>query len=324
MKVKSMQKGEYYKISAALSCVVGCVIAAPTGAATPACANISNVARLAFTEGDTPHIIESNVAAFRAAQLLDLHLTADSATVPLARNAAGAIPFALTNSGNGEEAFVLDARIDGGDASVTGFAIDSDGNGRFDAAIDVLIPNRAVTAPLAPGVRAALLVLVDGGASASPGTLTVTARAVTGYGTPGMGFAGGNGCEAVVGATGANAAATVKLTAAPGSDLSQVTLVKSQSVVAPDGSAMPVKGATVIYTIESRFGGSGVVRAARFADLIPQGARYIPGSLSLDGAALTDAEDRDAGGFDGEAVRVALGDVSAPAVHTIQFRVKIQ
>ncbi len=87
---------------------------------------------------------------------------------------------------------------------------------------------------------------------------------------------------------------------------------------------MPVRGATVTYTIESRFAGGGIVRAARLADLIPQGTEYIPGTLSLDGAWLSDDEDGDAGGFDGAAIHVALGDVPAPAIHNIQFQVKIQ
>lgn len=318
-----MPQGKYNRVSVVLTCFAGCMIAAPAGAAVPGCANIPNVARLAFAEGSAAHVIESNVAAIRTAELLDLRLTTTTDTIAIAQGAPGAIPFALTNSGNGEEAFVLDARIDGTDASITGFAIDSDGNGRFDAKIDILLPTRRTTSLIAPGVTTALLVLVEGGVGTT-GTLTVNARAETGSGAPGTGFTGEGDCDAVVGATGASALATVTLTAAPGTDLSQISVIKSQSVAAPDGSALPARGATVTYTIQSRFGGNAVVRSARLADLIPEGTTYIPGSLSLDGATLTDADDGDPGGFDGNAVRVVLGDVPAPAVRSIQFQVKIQ
>ncbi|MEI9849934.1 MAG: hypothetical protein WDN24_02545 [Sphingomonas sp.] len=56
----------------------------------------------------------------------------------------------------------------------------------------------------------------------------------------------------------------------------------------------------------------------------PPGTDYVPGSIRLDGTALTDAADADAGSFDGAGVRVALGDVAAPATRRIEFQVKIQ
>jgi uncharacterized repeat protein (TIGR01451 family) len=85
-----------------------------------------------------------------------------------------------------------------------------------------------------------------------------------------------------------------------------------------------VRGATVTYSIASTFGGTGLFRTARLADPVPAGTTYLPGSLKLDGTPLSDASDGDAGSFDGAAVRVALGDVAAPATHTIQFQVTIQ
>jgi len=157
-------------------------------------------------------------------------------------------------------------------------------------------------------------------------TLKVDARAITGNGAPGSDFAGrgDGGCDAVVGATTAAASATVSLTVGAGSDPIAIDVVKSQSVAAPNGSGDPVRGATVTYTIESRFGAGGAVRDARLADPIPDNTDYVPGSLRLDGAALSDADDNDAGRFDGAAIRVALGDIAGPAVRRVQFQVKIK
>ena len=57
---------------------------------------------------------------------------------------------------------------------------------------------------------------------------------------------------------------------------------------------------------------------------MPPGTRYVAGSLSVDARAVSDADDDDAGRFDGTAIHVALGDVPAAATRTIRFQVTIQ
>ena len=94
-------------------------------------------------------------------------------------------------------------------------------------------------------------------------------------------------------------------------------------MLAPDGSAMLVRGTIITYTLVARFDGSGTARAIQVADPIPSGTRYIPGSLTLDDILLSDAVDTDAGAFDGSSIAVALGDVRA-ATRTIRFKVRIQ
>jgi hypothetical protein len=59
------------------------------------------------------------------------------------------------------------------------------------------------------------------------------------------------------------------------------------------------------------------------SDPVPAGTTYKPGSLTLEGAPLTDAADADSGSFTGAAVNVALGTVAAGATRTITFQVKI-
>jgi uncharacterized repeat protein (TIGR01451 family) len=171
-----------------------------------------------------------------------------------------------------------------------------------------------------------LLVLLQGDAARAGTALTITARAVTGSGRPGTTFAGtGDGsCDAIVGRTTAGATLSLPLASAQASAFPDATVTKSQSVRAPDGGDQPVRGAVVTYTLEAQFAGSGVARGARFADPLPAGTLYVPGSLRLDGEPLTDPADGDAGAFDGTAVQIALGDIVTPAARSFSFQVTIK
>jgi uncharacterized repeat protein (TIGR01451 family) len=231
------------------------------------------------------------------------------------------VPFVLTNTGNGSEAFQLEATLAAGDSRVRLIAIDTDWDGRFDPAKDSpLVDGRTPT--LAAGAPLQLLVMVDTPNAAAAGSLTLAARAVTLSGKPGTvaDGQGDDGADAVVGATGAAATLAVPLTVA--ASVPPPTLVKSQSVVAPDGSDNAVRGAVITYTLVAQFSDS--TATASVADPIPAGTAYAPGSLTLDGAVLTDAADGDAGQVATGGVAVALGAVAGPATHTIRFNVVIQ
>jgi uncharacterized repeat protein (TIGR01451 family) len=298
--------------------------AAPASASIPAGAMLPNTATVSYTVDGRTGSVASNLAAVRVGEVLDLRLVPTASSLAIGPGLTP-VAFHLTNAGNGREAFTLSGRLEGVDATIEAFAIDVDGNGVFDPAIDVRIEPGAVTPRLASDASVTFLALIRANTPAAGGKLIVAARAVTGSGEPGTGYSGlgDDGCDAVVGATTAAAEASVSLTIASG-DRNSVSVFKSQAVSAPNGSADPVRGATVTYTLESRFGGSGAVRDARLADEIPAGTAYVPGSLRLDGAALTDAGGDDAGSFDGAAIRVALGDIAGPATRTIQFQVKIK
>ena len=90
-----------------------------------------------------------------------------------------------------------------------------------------------------------------------------------------------------------------------------------------------MRDSVITYTLEARF--TDAVSGARIADPIPAGTAFVPGSLTLDGAPLSDAADDDAGRFDaaggtaqGPGIAVALGQVAAASVHVVQFKAKIQ
>ncbi|MES3153436.1 hypothetical protein [Sphingomonas faeni] len=301
--------------------VLAVLLPQPALAQTRAGTPIVNTAGLRYDVDGESRSTASNTVTIIVAERLDVALVRDGRGAIVVTPQPTAIPFTLTNLDNGDEAFALAATLSPGPFVVQALVIDADGDGLYDPAKD-LAPVDGRTPSLAPGQSIKLLAIV---VASSPGAtadavLTLTARSITGSGAtgdayPGLGDGGG---DAVVGPTGALASVTVPLTTA----LAGPALIKSQSVRAADGSQNAVRDAVITYTLEARF--TDAVGGARIVDPIPQGTSFVAGSLTLDGAPLTDADDGDAGRFDGAAIAVALGQVAATSIHTVQFKAKIQ
>ena len=299
-------------------------IATPIG--TPAGTPIVNTAGLRYDVDGTAQSTSSNTVTIIVAERLDVALVRDGQGAIVVSAQPVAIPLTLTNLDNGAESFVLAASVSPGMATLRALVIDTDGDGLYDPAKDVA-PVDGKTPLLSPGQSLKLLAILvatpDGGATNA--VLTVTARSTTGSGATGNVYpsAGDGGGDAVVGPTGALATVSVPL----GTALAGPVLLKSQSVRAADGSQTAVRDAVITYTLEARF--TDAVSGARIADPIPVGTVFVPGSLTLDGAPLSDGADDDAGRFDpstaqGAGVTVALGGVAAGSSHTVQFKAKIQ
>jgi len=293
---------------------------------TPAGTPIVNTAGLRYDADGTAQSTSSNTVTIIVAERLDVALVRDGQGAIVVTAQPVAIPFTLTNLDNGAESFVLAASVSPGAAVLRTLVIDTDGDGLYDPAKDVT-PADGKTPLLAPGQSIKLLAILvatpDGGTTNA--VLTVTARSTTGSGTSGNSYpgAGDGGGDAVVGPTGALATVSVPLDSA----LAGPVLLKSQSVRAADGSQNAVRDAVITYTLEARF--TDAVTGARIADPIPSGTVFVPGSLTLDGAPLSDGADGDAGRFDaggtqGLGITVALGQVAAASAHTVQFKAKIQ
>ena len=106
-----------------------------------------------------------------------------------------------------------------------------------------------------------------------------------------------------------------------------VSLVKSVLVSNPSGGNAPTSGAALQYQVQATVTGTGTARSFAIDDLIPTGTTYVAGSLRLNGTALTDAADADAGEFQAAVprVRVLLGDLSqASGPQTVSFTVTIR
>lgn len=302
-----------------LLCLLALGVATPALAATPAGTGIANTATMQFYVSGQAQTIPSNTVTLVSAEILDVAIVAERPAVAVLASDQVAVPFLVTNSGNGAEDFALALASDRAGVSVTRVFIDTNKDGIYQAGADLPLTDGTALS-LAAGQQVRVFVLIDGAQVTAATTLAATVTARTGSGSTGTVFpgAGTNGGDAVVGTTGATAIASALLTPSAG----QPTLAKSQSVFAPDGSARPLRGAIVTYQLVATF--AGATRGVAIDDPIPVGTAYVPGSLKLDQLALTDAADGDVGTASVTAVQVRLGDVAAPASHTVQFSVIIQ
>ncbi|MEO9492583.1 MAG: hypothetical protein ABJG26_13270, partial [Marinomonas sp.] len=102
-----------------------------------------------------------------------------------------------------------------------------------------------------------------------------------------------------------------------------VDLVKSADVVDPFGGTSAVPGSVVTFTLTANVTGSGSVADLVIDDAIPADTSYVPGTLTLDGGALTDASGDDAGEASATDISVDLGTVAGGTSHAVTFDVTI-
>ena len=308
------------------------LISAPAlGAGTPAGTRIDNVATATFDgPGGQPSSVKSNVVSLRVDELLGVVVASTDAGDVATRPGALAAPlaFRVTNAGNGPEAFGLAAlgslAADDFDPTVTALALDGDGNGVYDPTLDLVYVPGGNDPVLQPDGSIVVFVL-----STMPGTLAngarglgrLTATTKTGTGDPGAAFAGRgeNGGDAVVGTTrgeanaqGAYAVASVA-----------VAFTKSAAVLDPFGGTRALPGSIVTYTLRVELTGTGTLPNLAVSDPVPTGTAYQAGSITLNGAPLTDGADTDGGRLDGATVRVALGSPAAGTSHVVTFKTRI-
>jgi uncharacterized repeat protein (TIGR01451 family) len=131
---------------------------------------------------------------------------------------------------------------------------------------------------------------------------------------------GAGGIDAVVGSTRAQASQT----GAYHIGGVQVSVAKTVvGTVDPQGGSSVTSGSVITYQIIVNAAGQGVAQALTLNDPIPAAMTYVPNSITVDGAARSDLADSDAAGFQNGVVLAQFGDITAPASHTIQFRVTI-
>jgi len=315
--------------------VTSCVFAGGAHAVgTPAGTTVSNQAQVSYTLAGAAETATSNATTIVVAEVLDLNVTLQSATVTVsAGDTNRTLLFRLTNTGNGSEIFplALDNLVAGDDfdplAASTAVYFDTDASGDLSSADLAYAPGINDPA-LAPDAAIAVLLLNDipaGLADGDIGRSRLLASAATGTGAPGADFAGQGtaGTDAVVGANGGQASAFGEY------QISEVniTLTKSATVIGNGGATAPVPGARINYQIIVNVSGSALAAGFVFTDAIPAGTTFTAGSLQLNGVALTDVADTDGGEFQSGAtpsVRVALGDLTqAAGPQTVVFTVTI-
>jgi len=302
---------------------------------TAAGTNIQNTAQVSYTVGGSIVTTSSNTSSVRVAEILDAVLTLAAPTVTVSPGAtAEELVFTLTNTGNGTETFnltALSAGVAGDDFDPTlaspAIYFDTDNSGDFSAG-DVAY-SAGVNNPVLAADASVRLVVVNNipntALNGNRGRSQLTAAAATGTGAPGTAFvgAGDGGVDAVAGTTGGDSQLFGEYLVA---DV-QLTAVKTQAVVDQFGGARPVPGARINYQVVVTASGTGNANAASFSDPIPANTTYVAGSLRLNGAALSDGADADAGTFvsaPAPEVRVTLGNLTGGAgPQTIEFAVTI-
>lgn len=316
--------------------ICGAVAISGLAVSTPAIAGgvtagtlIENTAVASYDDGVSARTVNSNTVTVRVDELLDVTLTSLDPGPVSTRPGGAVLTFELTNQGNGPEAFRLTANtaVAGNDfdTSFQAIAIDSNGNGIYDAGVDEILTAPQTTAVLAPDTVLTVFVLVsvpDGVSDTQTSNVDLTAEAVTGSGAPGTLFAGQgvDGGDAIVGTTGAIATARGALIVG----VANVALIKSVVLRDPFGGTSAVPGTVATFTIRAQVTGTGTINDLVITDLIPAGTTYAPGTLALDGAPLSDADDGDAGSAsDTTGIAVNLGNVVAEANRSVTFDVVI-
>lgn len=292
---------------------------------------IRNTATATFDNGGGGSAtVTSNTVDLRVDEVLDVGVVSrDSGDASVKAGVSAQVrSFTVTNAGNGAEAFALiaEGKVGGNafDPLPTSIVIDGNGNGIYEPGVDQVVGTAGATAELDPDATVTVFVLSSipaDAADASRADVRLIATARTGSGAAGTVFAGqgGGDGDAVVGATTARAFALGGFTVSRAS----VALTKTAVIKDPYGGARAVPGALITYRLSATLTGSGTVAGMKLADTIPDGTHYVAGSLTLDGTALSDATDADAGVASPAGISVSLGTPAAGSSHAAEFTVKI-
>lgn len=324
-----------YKAPRVIAGIIASLLPLIAGAAgTPAGTVIENQAVVNFELAGTPLTRSSNVTSLRVAERIDVVASLQSPQLlAAAGDADRALLFTITNTGNGTESYglAIDNTVGGDDfdpvAAVPAIYFDSDASGDLTAADQPY--TAGVNDPVLAADASVDIFLVNSipvsAANGEIGRTQLTVSSLTGVGAAGTVYAGSGegGVDAVNGSSTGQALAVGEYIV---SDI-QLNVVKTQIISDPFGGTEPVPGATITYTITIEVVGSGTATGATFRDEIPTYSSYLADSISLNGGALSDLADADAGEYDTTAVPsivVRLGDLTlADGVQTIEFQVSI-
>lgn len=305
---------------------------------------ITNTATVDYTLGSDPTVHTSSASdVFNVVEIIDVAVTwQDGANVPVNTPHANAVlTYQIINTGNGPEDFQIatNFNVSGDDFNPTPAlptTLWRESNGTIGLQTSGASPDTPVAmgGSISLNADAADIIYVLGdipGGLADPqvGHVELTADATT----PGAAGAAagtelsgaGVGGDAMVGSTNADGSAQGSYeVSAP-----QVTLTKSiAQMVDPYGGNQPYTSAQVTYRIQVDVTGSGMAQGLVVTDLMPVNTTYVAGSITLDGASQTDADDAPADNTDfnvtaPNTVTVNLGDTVAPATRFIEFSVTI-
>ena len=220
---------------------------------TPAGTSIANQATVNFVIGSESYILNSNITTTRVDEVIDVGVVwQDSTYVTVTPGDTDQVlTFRVTNRGNGTETFVLaaDSAVGGGEynPSLVGLYLDTNGNGLYDAGVDL----ECAADPVLPADGSITVFILNdipsGLSDGDRGNSRLSATSTTGTGSPGTIFAtaGDGGTDAVVGTSGGSAGDTgTYLVSAL-----TVSVAKSVAIADPFGGSEPVTGAVLTYSL---------------------------------------------------------------------------
>ena len=125
---------------------------------------IQNTASATFDNAAGTTTVQSNTVTVRVDELLDVAVASLAGGTTTLTASTVAIPFRVTNTGNGDEAFTIavSPAVAGNqfDATLQAVAVDANGNGTYEAGVDTLLGAAGATAPLAADAAITVFALV--------------------------------------------------------------------------------------------------------------------------------------------------------------------
>ena len=83
-------------------------------------------------------------------------------------------------------------------------------------------------------------------------------------------------------------------------------------------------GDTIEYTVKMRNKIANSIAKIIIEDSLPNGVDYVPGTIKVDGKAVTDALDQDSGHYTTGKIIGNLGDITDIGWHTVTFQAKVK
>lgn len=306
-------------------------------AGTPAGTQIPNTAVLTYISEGVAQTRSASSTPVVVAKLLSVRATwQDSTAVPVrSPDTLGPLTFLVTNTGNGQDRVVLGRQntvagdqFDPADAPEGSIWIESGSQPGFQATgPNADLPYVAGSNDITLAPDASRIVYVVSSIPAGFGTgataradLQARSRSVP-PGTP-LG-------------TQVDVQAGVPFVAGPGSAGSTATGTYLVSVVAvgvtktvasvvdPGGGTRVMPGAVLTYRLVVNATGTGTASNVVVADPLPATLAFVPGSITVDGAARTDAADGDDSSFSSGTVRTVLPSLTAPQSRAIEFKATV-
>ncbi len=312
-------------------------------AGTAAGVNITNQATVTYNAGAGSISAPSNTVTIRVQELINATLVSqDAANVSVSSPQTGAyLKFQLTNTGNGNEAFVIEqTNMGGDDFEVTFDTIYlDDGNGTFEPGTSDTVYDPS-TSSIAPDASIVIWAASDIPASEADGNtadIQVSAVAKTfsdaGNANPDAGDVvagnGDGGTDAVYGTNAANAddEGTFIISAITVNVVKSLVSIKDN--LGQSGS-QAVPGADVEYLLTITVIGTGDATNIVVSDPLVSSLKLkgeLAGTITVNGADLTAVSDADIATYDANTntITVNLGTITAgAAASTVQFSTTIQ